>query len=103
MKKINKKSKNTKFAGKLKIYMQWSLWLTILLCLGTVAMFTLSVKAGTLMFLITVIYVFVAWLLCASGQKDILGELVTFATHYGQVQKRLLKTFCILHKNTKDL
>ena len=95
MKKINKKSKNTKFAGKLKIYMQWSLWLTILLCLGTVAMFTLSVKAGTLMFLITVIYVFVAWLLCASGQKDILGELVTFATHYGQVQKRLLKTFCI--------
>ena len=95
MKKINKKSKNTKFAGKLKIYMQWSLWLTILLCLGTVAMFTLSVKAGTLMLLITVIYAFVAWLLCVGGQKDILGELVAFATHYGQVQKRLLKTFCI--------
>ena len=95
MKKINKKSKNTKFAGKLKIYMQWSLWLTILLCLGTVAMFTLSVKAGTLMILITVIYAFVAWLLCVGGQKDILGELVAFATHYGQVQKRLLKTFCI--------
>ena len=95
MKKINKKSKNTKFAGKMKIYMQWSLWLTILLCLGTVAMFTLSVKAGTLMLLITFIYAFVAWLLCVGGQKDILGELVTFATHYGQIQKRLLKTFCI--------
>ena len=95
MKKYKNRLKNTKFTGKLKIYMQWPLWLTLLLGLGTIAMFAVSVKAGTLMLLFTIIYAVVAWLLCMGGQKDILGELVTFATHYGQVQKKLLKTFHI--------
>ena len=95
MKKYKNKLKNTKFTGKLKIYMQWPLWLTLLLGLGTIAMFALSMKAGTLMLLFTVVYAIVAWLLCMGGQKDILGELVTFATHYGQIQKKLLKTFHI--------
>ena len=95
MKKYKNRLKNTKFTGKLKIYMQWPLWLTLLLGLGTIAMFVISVKAGTLMLLFTTIYAVVAWLLCMGGQKDILGELVTFATHYGQIQKKLLKTFHI--------
>ena len=95
MKKYKNRLKNTKFTGKLKIYMQWPLWLTLLLGLGTIAMFVISVKAGTLMLLFTIIYAVVAWLLCMGGQKDILGELVTFATHYGQIQKKLLKTFHI--------
>ena len=89
----NTNIKNVKFAGKLKIYMQWPLWMSILLILGTVAMFTISIKAGVFLAILTVFYALVAWLLCAGSQKDILGELVTFATHYGQVQKRLLKTF----------
>lgn len=95
MKKYKNRLKNTKFTGKLKIYMQWPLWLTLLLGLGIIAMFVISVKAGTLMLLFTIIYAVVAWLLCMGGQKDILGELVTFATHYGQIQKKLLKTFHI--------
>ena len=95
MKKYKNRLKNTKFTGKLKIYMQWPLWLTLLLGLGTIAMFVISVKAGTLMLSFTIIYAVVAWLLCMGGQKDILGELVTFATHYGQIQKKLLKTFHI--------
>ena len=99
MKKVKKQTKNIiknmKFTGKMKIYMQWPLWMTILLVLGTVAMFTISIKAGVLMVLLTVVYAVAAWLLCAGSQKDILGELVTFAAHYGQIQKKLLKTFHI--------
>lgn len=99
MKKTKKQtkniSKNAKFTGKLKIYMQWPLWMTILLVLGCVAMFTISLKAGLFMVILTVFYALVAWMLCAGSQKDILGELVTFATHYGQIQKKLLKNFHI--------
>lgn len=95
MKNVKKQTKNIKFTGKLKIYMQWPLWMTILLVLGTVAMFTISVKAGILAAVITVFYALVAWLLSAGSQKDVLGELITFATHYGQIQKKLLKTFHI--------
>lgn len=84
-----------KFTGKMKIYMQWPLWLTVLLAAGTVGMFTISVKAGILQALITLTYALVAWLLSAGSQKDIVSELVSFATHYGQIQKKLLKTFHI--------
>ena len=95
MKNVKKQTKNVKFTGKLKIYMQWPLWMTILLILGTVAMFTISAKAGVLAAVITVFYGLVAWLLSAGSQKDVIAELVTFAAHYGQVQKKLLKTFHI--------
>ena len=99
MKKSKIQSKNTiknkKFTGKMKIYMQWPVWMTILLLLGCIPMFTISVKAGCFMVILTVFYAVVAWLLCAGSQKDILGELITFATHYGQIQKKLLKQFYI--------
>ncbi|MBR5584197.1 MAG: DHH family phosphoesterase, partial [Lachnospiraceae bacterium] len=99
MKKAKKKNKTTnkniKFTGKMRVYMQWPLWMTVLLVLGTVAMFTVSPKAGLLMAIVTAVYALIAWLICAGSQKDILGDLITFAAHYGQVQKKLLKTFHI--------
>ena len=74
--KINKNTtKNIKFTGKMKIYMQWSLWLTLLLVLATVAMFTISVKAGIFMSVVVVVYFCVAWMLCGGSQNDIFGEL----------------------------
>ncbi len=99
MKKTNKPSKNKtqniRYTGKMKLYMQWPLWMTILLVLGTVGMFTISAKAGTFMVVITAFYALAAWLLSNGSQKDVIAELVTFATQYGQVQKKLLKTFHI--------
>lgn len=95
-KKITKNTtKNIKFTGRMKSYMQWSLWLTLLLVLAAVAMFTISVKAGCFMSVVIVIYFCVAWMLCVGSQKDIFGELVTFATQYGQIQKKLLHSFNI--------
>lgn len=84
-----------KFTGKMAVYMQWSLWLTILLALGTIGMFLISFKAGIFMLLLTVVYGLLAWFLCASCQKDVFHEMIDFATQYGQIQKELLKSFCI--------
>ena len=99
MKKVKKQgnpiTKDIKFTGKMRIYMQWPLWMTLLPLLGTAGMFTISFKAGILMLILTAVYALIAWLLSAVSQKDILGELVTFATHYGQIQKKLLKNFNI--------
>lgn len=95
MKKKKKENQNIKFTGKFKLYMQWPLWLTILLLLGSVGIFTISVRAGILMILLTVIYACAAWLLCAGSQKDLFSELITFAAQYGQIQKKLLQTFHI--------
>lgn len=95
MKKKKKEKQNIKFTGKFKIYMQWSMWLTLLLLLGAVGMFSISVKAGILMLLLIIAYVLAAWLLCTGSQKDLFSELVTFAAQYGQIQKKLLQTFYI--------
>lgn len=84
-----------KYTGKMMIFMQWPLWLIILPVVGTAGMFFVSAKAGIFMLVFTVLYGLIAWLLYVSTQKDILGEMVTFATQYGQIQKKLLKTFCI--------
>ncbi len=86
-------AKNIKFAGKMRIYMQWSMWLTLILILGTIAMFAVSVRAGFFMALIVMVYAFVAWLFCKGSQKDLFAEMITFATQYGQIQKKLLMSF----------
>ena len=94
--KLNKNTtKNIKFTGKMKIYMQWSLWMTLLLVLATIAIFTISVKAGLFMSVVVVVYFCIAWMLCGGSQNDIFGELITFATQYGQIQKKLLHNFII--------
>lgn len=99
MKKMKKSKKNTtkdiRFTGKMKIYMQWPVWMTLLLLLASVGIFMISVKAGIVMFLVTAVYFGISWLLCVGSQKDIFGDLVTFATQYGQVQKKLLQNFHI--------
>lgn len=94
-KQIKNITKNTRFAGKLKIYMQWPLWMTFLLILATIGVYTISVRAGLFMSIVIVVYIGVAWLIGKASQKDIFGELVTFATQYGQIQKKLLKNFHI--------
>ena len=47
------------------------------------------------MIVVTMVYFAIAWMLCIGAQKDIFGELVNFATQYGQVQKSLLQEFCL--------
>mgnify|MGYP003291787494 CR=1 FL=1 len=99
MKKNKVKAKNInkekKFTGKMKVYMQWSLWMSILWVFGTIAMFTISAKAGCLMAILTIIYAVITWLLCAGSQKELFAEMINFATQYGQIQKEMLKNFSI--------
>ena len=96
MKKKSKDiKKDIKFTGKMKIYMHWALWMSLLWVLGTALMFTVSVKAGFLMAMLTVVYAVIAWLLCAGSQKELFAEMIDFATQYGQIQKKMLSSFSI--------
>lgn len=97
MKKVKKKNtiKDIRFAGKMKVYMQWPLWLTLLLVLGTAAVFTISVKAGIFMALLTLIYAAAAWFLSAGSQRELFSGMIDFATQYGQIQKKMLKEFSV--------
>lgn len=84
-----------KIKGQLKFYMQWPVVLSILLILMDVLVFTVSVKAGTLVSIFLVAYILVVVFLYFHSKTMIMNELISFATQYGQVQKTLLNEFAV--------
>ena len=81
--------------GQLRRYVQWPLILSALLLVMNLAMYFVSVKAGFLMSGFLIIYIAVVLLLYVKNRPQIYGELVSFATQYGQVQRKLLKELAI--------
>ena len=81
--------------GQLKRYVQWPLILTALLLVMNLVMYFVSVKAGCVMSGFLIIYIAAVLLLYVRNRPQIYGELVSFATQYGQVQRKLLKELAI--------
>lgn len=86
-----------KLKGQLKTYMRWPIYLTLLLIAMNIWIYVLDQKAGFLMSIFIVIYALIASLLYFYNKPVIFNELVAFATHYGQVQKTLLKEMTIAY------
>ena len=85
------KQKKLRFKGQINAYVKWPLWLSVLLALFNIAMFFVDVKAGLVMLIFLITYIAVALLLYYKNKSLILNDLINFATHYGQVQRQLLK------------
>lgn len=94
-KKTNGTSKNIRFTGKLRFFVQWPLWMSAPLLIATVGMFYISVLGGLCLLTLTLVYGMITWIIYTRIQKNLFGEMVSFATGYGQVQKKLLKNFCV--------
>lgn len=84
-----------KIKGQLKFYMQWPVILSILLMVMDVLVFTVSVKAGTLVAIFLAAYILIVVFLYFHSRTMIMNELISFATQYGQVQKTLLNEFAV--------
>ena len=83
--------KNVKFKGQLKLYMQWPMFLILLLLAMNVAMYALDIKAGILMSIFVCIYTTIVAVLYYYNKQILVNELINFATGYGQIQKKLLQ------------
>ncbi|MBD5546410.1 MAG: DHH family phosphoesterase [Lachnospiraceae bacterium] len=77
--------------GRLKRYMQTSLYLGFLLMIVNLAVYLFSVPAGLIVTCFTLLYFAVVVFLQLYNKPVIMNEMVSFATQYGQVQKVLLK------------
>ncbi len=80
-----------KLKGRLKRYMQTSLYLGFLLILVNLAVYLFNVPAGLIVTCFNVLYFAVVISLQLYNKPVILNEMVSFATQYGQVQKVLLR------------
>lgn len=83
--------KHIKLKGRIKTYLQFSIYLGFLLCAVNGAVYMLDVKAGFLLNGFCLFYFAVTIPLYFYNKPVIMNELISFATEYGQIQKKLLR------------
>ncbi|MDO4189044.1 MAG: DHH family phosphoesterase [Lachnospiraceae bacterium] len=86
-----KQQRKIRFKGQINTYVKWPLWLSILLAIFNIGMFFVDVKAGFVMLAFLIVYIVVALILYYKNKNMIISDLINFATHYGQVQRQLLR------------
>lgn len=77
--------------------MRWPLLVFALLIAMNLTVYLVDAKAGGVVSAFVIIYAAIALILYWRNKSILVNELVSFATHYGQVQKRLLEELSIPH------
>ncbi len=91
-----------KLKGRLKRYVQTSLYLGFLLVLVNLVVYLINVPAGLVVTCFALLYFAIVLSLQFYNKPVIINELVSFATQYGQVQKVLLREFEIPYAMLDD-
>lgn len=77
--------------GALRAYLRWPLLLTALLVVMNICIYMIDRKASVVMTCFVVLYFVIALSLFFVKRPSIMGDMVRFASNYGQVQSKLLK------------
>ena len=80
-----------KLKGKLQTFVHATLLLGLLLAVVDVWIYTIDVKAGVVLSGFVVFYLVMSLILVTFKKNILMNELISFATQYGQIQKRLLR------------
>ncbi|MCM1027580.1 MAG: DHH family phosphoesterase [Roseburia sp.] len=83
--------KRIRLKGRIKTYIQFGIYLGVLLCGVDAAMFLIDLRAGALLAGYTVVYFAITLSLYFYNKPVIMNELISFATEYGQIQRKLLR------------
>ena len=83
--------KRIKLKGRLKRYMQTSIYLGLLLVIVNLLVYLINVPSGLVVPCFLLLYFAVVLSLQLYNNPVIMNELISFATQYGQVQKVLLR------------
>ena len=83
--------KRIKLKGRIKTYIQFSIYLGVLLAAVNGAMFMIDIRAGGALAIFTVFYFGITLSMYFYNRRILINELVSFATEYGQIQRKLLR------------
>ena len=86
-----------KLRGCLKTYLQATLILGIILAAVNVGIYFLDIRAGIVVTAFLIVYLSVTCFLRYRNKSMIMNELVSFATQYGQIQRKLLRELELPH------
>lgn len=88
---------NIKLKGHLKTYLQATLILGIVLAVVNVGIYFLNFMSGVCVTIFLLIYLIVISTLLYYNKPIIMNEFISFATQYGQIQKKLLRDLELPH------
>lgn len=88
---------SVKLKGRMKSYLQSSLYLGFLLIAVDVLIYFIDVLAGIVLSCFIVFYLAIILFLMFYNKPIIINELISFATQYGQIQRRLLRDLDLPH------
>ena len=93
---------SVKLKGRLKSYLQSSLYLGLLLAVVNVLIYMIDYRAGMVLSGFIIFYIAVILAMMFYNKPIIMNELVSFATQYGQIQRRLLRDLELPHALLDD-
>ena len=88
-------NKGIRFKGFLDFYLRWPYYLFLLLAAGSIGVFCVNKQAGLISFIVDLVYLLVAWLIFYTQRNRFVDEMISFATNYGQVQKKIMMDMMI--------
>jgi len=84
---------SVKLKGRLKSYLQTSIYLGVLLVLVNLGIYVIDYRAGLVLTCFVLFYFAIVIALLLYNKPVIMNELISFATQYGQIQRKLLLGF----------
>ena len=86
-------NKNIKFRGKLKSYMQWPVYMVVIMVCLDIPLCIHYKKSGLALVTFTAVYTILTIFFYIRSKQVVVQEMVNFATRYSSVQKKLLNEF----------
>ena len=93
---------SVKLKGRLKSYLQSSLYLGFLLIAVDILIYMLDYRSGLVLSVFIIFYIAIILSMMFYNKPIIMNELVSFATQYGQIQRRLLRDLELPHALLDD-
>ena len=88
--------------GTFRLYLQWPLVLSVLWIILTAVVGTVSLQAGIIVSVFTLVYIGIALWLYFSRKRGILGGLIAFASSYEEGRNSLMQEMLIPYAVTDD-
>lgn len=83
--------KGIKLRGRLRNLIHTSVYMGVLLLFVDIALFIMDIRAGMLVAAFLLLYFCIVGVMIFHTRPILMNELISFATQYGQIQKRLLR------------
>lgn len=101
----NSVKQRVKLKGRIRTYLQFGFYLGFLLVLVDIGLFMIDIKAGLLTLGYIILYFLITTIMYFNNKPLVVNELVSFATEYGQIQRKLLREldlpYCLLDDTGK--